>query len=58
MSISKEKLLVAIDMLRKNEVKPQVVKTHREARQMTKQDALIFGGKARKWKVGDEYYLL
>lgn len=47
-----EKIRSAADLMRKNDIPACVVKTKKEALEMTRNDP---GG--REWKVGEEYYM-
>lgn len=48
-----EKFREVVAKMRENAIKPRTIKTKKEARQLTKQDPV-----GRKWKVGEEYYLV
>ena len=51
-----EDLKEAVLILKKNEVRPCIVKNKKEARLMNEYDRSL--GLIPTWKVGDEYYIL
>ena len=50
----------AIELMRKHQVKPAVVKSTRQARDFNRHEsalAKLFGTAPHKWRVGEEYYI-
>lgn len=52
-ALTLEKIVSVANLLRDNSVPPRVVKTAKEARNLTKNDPC-----GHKWKVGEKYYLM